>query len=87
MLVQPLTSNVSAPPTILRPRPVDPLGISIRHSWPGIIGAVLGFGDEGVDDRPETTTTTTTTTMSNAQQTKIRMRIKLEYYYLNKLSS
>ena len=46
-----LTNKVSAPPTILSPRPVVPFGISTTHSWPGMIGAVRGFGVEVSDGR------------------------------------
>ena len=37
-----LTNNVSDPPTILRPRPILSLLISIVDSAPGVIGAVAG---------------------------------------------
>lgn len=37
-----LTSGVSFPPTMLRPRPDRPLEISIVISWPGTIGHVAG---------------------------------------------
>lgn len=47
-----LTSSVSDPPTILRPRPVRPLEISIVVSQPGIIGQVAGSEAKiaGVED-------------------------------------
>lgn len=46
------TSKVSAPPTMLKPRPVRPLEISIVVSQPGIIGQVAGSEASvaGVDD-------------------------------------
>lgn len=39
-----ITSNVSDPPTILRPKPTLSLLISIVDSKPGFIGAVAGSG-------------------------------------------
>lgn len=47
-----LTSNVSDPPTMLSPRPVWPLEISIVVSQPGMMGQVAGSEAKtaGVDD-------------------------------------
>lgn len=49
------TSRVSQPPTMLRPRPVRPLEISMVVSQPGMMGQVAGSQArvEGVDERPE----------------------------------
>lgn len=46
------TSKVSAPPTMLRPRPVRPLEISIVVSHPGMMGQVAGseVNMAGVED-------------------------------------
>lgn len=46
------TSKVSAPPTMLRPRPVRPLEISMVVSHPGMMGQVAGSETNvaGVDD-------------------------------------
>lgn len=53
-----LTSRVSQPPTMLRPRPVRPLEMSMVVSQPGMMGQVVGSQArvEGVDERlrPET---------------------------------
>lgn len=46
------TSKVSAPPTMLRPRPVRPLEISMVVSHPGMMGQVAGseVNMAGVED-------------------------------------
>lgn len=48
-----LTSRVSQPPTMLRPRPVRPLEMSMVVSQPGMMGQVAGSQVmvEGVDER------------------------------------
>lgn len=47
------TSRVSQPPTMLRPRPVRPLEMSMVVSHPGMMGQVAGSHAmvEGVDER------------------------------------
>lgn len=47
------TSRVSQPPTMLRPRPVRPLEMSMVVSQPGMMGQVAGSQArvEGVDER------------------------------------
>lgn len=49
----PPTSRVSQPPTMLSPRPVRPLEISMVVSQPGMMGQVVGSQArvEGVDER------------------------------------
>lgn len=47
------TSRVSQPPTMLRPRPVRPLEMSMVVSQPGMMGQVAGSQArvEGVEER------------------------------------